>query len=52
MMTTSDSRVPTREEILDALRILEIEPQLDRLGRPMRKNWTSIPQLIQDDDEE
>lgn len=30
--------VPTRDEILDALRIPDIEPKLDRLGRVVQKN--------------
>jgi len=49
---TSGSRVPTREEILDALRILEVEPELDRLGRAKRKNWTSVSKGRKDGDDE
>ena len=48
---TLDSRVPTREEILDALRILEIEPEVDRLGRRKQKNWTSVPHRLKWDSE-
>jgi len=49
---TSDSRVPTREEILDNLRILEVEPELDRLGRAKRKNWTSVSKRQESYDDE
>ena len=39
---TSISEVPTRGEILDALRLPEIKEPRDRMGRTMRKNWTSV----------
>ena len=49
---TSDSKVPTREEILDALRILEVEPEVDRLGRRKQKNWTSVSKHQESYDDE
>ena len=39
---TSISEVPTRDEILDALVLPEVEEPRERLGRTMRKNWTSV----------
>ena len=38
--------VPTKEEILDALQIVEIEPEVDRLGRRKQKNWISVPHRL------
>ena len=39
---TSISEVPTRDEILDALVLPEVEEPRDRMGRTMRKNWPSV----------
>jgi hypothetical protein len=30
-------KVPTREEIIQALKIVEVQPKLDRLGRPLKQ---------------
>lgn len=46
---TSISEVPTRDEILDALRLPEVQEPLDRMGRTMRKNWTSVPKRSKDE---
>ena len=46
---TSISEVPTREEILDALQLPEVEEPLDRMGRTMRKNWTSVSKRPKDE---
>jgi len=39
------SRVPTREEIIQALKIVKVEPKFDRLGRPLKKTDGSFGAL-------